>query len=140
MSDPLISSPQAPESAPSNEFNESFKDVLSQFEQSHKRAAAGADQGREGIVIAINAEAVVLDIGYKTEGLLPLTESQGANAVKVGDKVQVRIKGRGPEGYYELTRGKIQRVTDWDSLKKAFEEKAIIVGTVTGLVKGGYNV
>ena len=140
MSDPLISSPEAPESAPSHESNESFKDVLSQFEQSHKRSAAGPDQGREGTVIAMNAEAVVLDIGYKTEGLLPLTECQGAHTVKVGDKLQVRIKGRDPEGYYELTRGKIQRVTDWDSLKKAFEEKAIIVGTVTGLVKGGYNV
>jgi small subunit ribosomal protein S1 len=141
MSDPLISNPERPESASSsNEFNQSFKDVLAQFEQNHKRASAGADQGREGTVIAMNGEAVVLDIGYKTEGLLPLGECQGAVAVKVGDKVQVRIKGRDPEGYYELTRGKIQRVTDWDSLKKAFDEKAIIVGTVTGLVKGGYNV
>jgi len=63
--------------------------------------------------VAINAEAVVLDIGYKTEGLLPLTELRGSE-VKKDDKLRVTIKGRDPEGYYELTLGKVQRVTDWE--------------------------
>jgi len=39
------------------------------------------------------------------------------------------------EGYYELTRGKVERPTDWASLEKAFAERSTIVGTVTGVVK-----
>ncbi len=54
--------------------------------------------------------------------------------------MQVTIKGRDPEGYYELTRGKVERPTDWESLEKAFAEKSTIVGTVTGVVKGGLSV
>jgi small subunit ribosomal protein S1 len=54
--------------------------------------------------------------------------------------VQVTVKGRDPEGYYELTRGKVERPTDWASLEKAFVEKSTIIGTVTGVVKGGLSV
>ena len=72
--------------------------------------------------------------------MLPLTAFPADKPPKPGDKVQVTIKGRDPEGYYELTRGKVERPTDWASLEKAFAEKAIIVGTVTGVVKGGLSV
>ena len=54
--------------------------------------------------------------------------------------MQVTVKGRDPEGYYELTRGKVERPTDWASLEKAFAEKSTIIGTVTGVVKGGLSV
>ena len=145
MSEPVMSEPVTPkletsEAAPGSEFKESFKDVLSQFEKSHLRASPGAGQGREGTVIAVTDDALVLDIGFKTEGLLPLTECQGGEAVKKGEKLLVTIKGRDPEGYYELTRGKLQRPADWASLQKAFDDKATIAGTVTGLVKGGLSV
>ena len=53
---------------------------------------------------------------------------------------QVTIKGRDQEGYYELTRGKVEHPTDWASLEKAFADKSTIVGTVTGVVKGGLSV
>ena len=52
----------------------------------------------------------------------------------------VTVKGRDPEGYYELTRGKVERPTDWAALEKAFAEKSTIIGTVTGVVKGGLSV
>ena len=52
----------------------------------------------------------------------------------------VSVKGRDPEGYYELTRAKVERPTDWSSLEKAFAEKSTIVGTVTGVIKGGLSV
>ena len=52
----------------------------------------------------------------------------------------VTIKGRDPEGYYELVLGKVARPTDWAALEKAFAEKSTIVGTVTGAVKGGLSV
>jgi small subunit ribosomal protein S1 len=134
--------PDNPESQPAGESTESFGEALSEYERSHshKPAEAGA-QGREGTVIAVSAESVFLDIGYKSEGILPLTAFQNDRELpKPGDKLRVTVKGRDPEGYYELTRGKVERPTDWASLEKAFAEKATIVGTVTGVVKGGLSV
>jgi small subunit ribosomal protein S1 len=119
---------------------ESFKDIFSEYEQSHRRKAEPGSQRREGTVIALTADSIVLDIGYKTEGVLPLTAFPADKPPKPGDKLQVTIKGRDPEGYYELTRGKIERPTDWASLEKAFAEKSTIIGTVTGVVKGGVSV
>ena len=88
----------------------------------------------------LTADSVILDIGFKTEGVLPLTAFPADKPPKPGDKLQVTVKGRDPEGYYELTRGKIEQVTDWASLEKAFAEKSTIIGTVTGVVKGGVSV
>ena len=60
--------------------------------------------------------------------------------MKAGDKLLVSVKGRDPEGYYELTRAKVERPKDWSALEKAFADKATIVGTVTGVIKGGLSV
>jgi small subunit ribosomal protein S1 len=139
-SDPDKSNPNAPESTPANEPAESFKDIFSEYEQSHSRKSEPGAQGREGTVIAVTADSIVLDIGFKTEGVLPITAFPADKPPKPGDKVQVTIKGRDPEGYYELTRGKVERPTDWASLEKAFAERSTIVGTVTGVVKGGLSV
>jgi small subunit ribosomal protein S1 len=140
ISEPNQSSVSAPESVPAAEPVESFKDILTQYEQTHSRKSEPGTQRREGTVIAVTADAIVLDIGYKTEGVLPLTAFPADKPPKPGDKVQVTIKGRDPEGYFELTRGKIERVTDWESLQKAFAEKSTIIGMVTGVVKGGLSV
>jgi small subunit ribosomal protein S1 len=145
ISDPNPSSPGTPESTLANEPTESlpaesFKDIFSEYEQSHPRKREPGAQGREGTVIAVTADSVVLDIGFKTEGVLPLSAFPADKPVKPGDKVQVTVKGRDPEGYYELTRGKVERPTDWASLEKAFAEKSTIIGTVTGVVKGGLSV
>jgi small subunit ribosomal protein S1 len=143
--DPRTASPRAPESAAASELvesapAESFKDIFSQYEQSHSRKSESGTPRREGTVIAVTADSIVLDIGFKTEGVLPLTAFPADKPPSPGDKVQVSVKGRDPEGYYELTRGKIERVTDWQSLEKAFAEKSTIIGTVTGVVKGGFSV
>jgi small subunit ribosomal protein S1 len=151
MSNPNISDPNttvtnepkvgATESAPGESSRaESFKDIFSEYEQSHRRKAEPGSQRREGTVIAITADSIVLDIGFKTEGVLPLTAFPADKPPKPGDKLQVTVKGRDPEGYYELTRGKVERPTDWASLEKAFAEKSTIIGTVTGVVKGGVSV
>jgi small subunit ribosomal protein S1 len=135
-----MSNPAHPELQP-NEAEESFEDVLSQFERTKTRKPAEAGKGREGTVIAVTADSVLVDIGFKTEGLLPLAAFQNSReAVKAGDKLTVSIKGRDPEGYYELSLGKIERPQDWAALAKAFAEKTTIVGTVTGVVKGGLSV
>ncbi|MBZ5616358.1 MAG: 30S ribosomal protein S1 [Acidobacteriia bacterium] len=140
VSDANAVNPSAPEPTVANEPAESFKDVFSEYEQSHSRKKQPGAQGREATVIAVTTDSIVLDIGYKTEGVLPLTAFPADQLPKPGDKVQVTIKGRDPEGYYELTRGKVERPTDWESLEKAFAERSTIVGTVTGVVKGGLSV
>ena len=125
---------------PKQPVEESFGAIFSQYEQSHRKGS-DAGRGREGTVIAVSSDTVFLDIGFKSEGILPLaTFLDAGEKVKPGDKFLVNIKGRGPEGYYELSRGKVVRPTDWESLEKAFAEKSTIVGTVTGVVKGGLSV
>ena len=145
MSEPITSQPTtpnvaAPEPVPASEPTESFKDLFTEYEQSHPRKTEPGTPRREGTVIAVTTDSVVLDIGFKTEGVLPLMAFPADKPPKPGDKVQVTIKGRDPEGYYELTRGKVERPTDWASLEKAFAEKSTIIGTVTGVVKGGLSV
>jgi small subunit ribosomal protein S1 len=126
------------ESPTPSELNESFGSILSQFERSH--TAKAAEGLREGTVVSVSADSVFVDIGFKTEGVLLLSEFQNDSAVKPGDKLQVTIKGRDPEGYYQLTRSKAARPTDWAALERAFADKTTIVGTVTGVVKGGLSV
>jgi small subunit ribosomal protein S1 len=124
---------------PSSVTDESFGNILSEFEQSH---VAKPVQGlREGTVVAITAEGAFLDVGLKTEGILPASEFvNDREPLKPGDKLQVTIKGRNPEGYYELTRSRAARPTDWPALEKAFADKTAIVGTVTAVVRGGLSV
>jgi small subunit ribosomal protein S1 len=130
-----------PESQPTIEPNESFGDILSDFEQSHKHRPEEGGKGLEGTVIALSGESVFLDIGFKTEGIIPLADFQKAGeSIAPGDRVQVSIKGRDPEGYYELSKIKVERPKDWSALERAFAEKLAIAGVVTAVVKGGVSV
>lgn len=125
----------------SNDTAESFGDILSQYEQSHSHKPGGGSQGLVGTVVAVTADSVMLDIGFKTEGIIPLADFHKAGEpVKTGDKIPVSIKGRDPEGYYELSRLKVERPKDWTSLEKAFADKTPILGVVSGVVKGGVSV
>src|SRR5215813_2900672 len=136
-----MSNPNLPESntpADATELDESFDNMLSQYEKSHSRATGGG-QPLAGMVIAVNADSVILDIGFKTEGVLPLAAFHG-QAVKPGDTLPVTVKGRNAEGYYELSRGRVAQPKDWQSLERAFAEKTTISGTVIGVVKGGLSV
>jgi small subunit ribosomal protein S1 len=130
-----------PGSPTNNEPGESFGEILSEFEQSHSHKTEEGRKGLEGTVVAVTGESVLLDIGYKTEGIMPLADFQSAGeSVKPGDKLAVSIKGRDPEGYYELSRIKVERPKDWSSLEKAFADKASIAGVVTAVIKGGVSV
>jgi small subunit ribosomal protein S1 len=143
-----MSNPVIPENDPTfqsitetAESTESFDTILSQFEQSHSRRSGEGGRQISGTVIAISAEFVFVDIGYKTEGVLPVALFESAKeTVAPGDKLQVSVKGRNEEGYYDLSRLKVEQPKDWSSLERAFAEKAVIAGTVTGVVKGGLTV
>src|SRR3981081_3377828 len=136
-----MSDPNTPESQPTPEATESFADVFSQYEKSHARKPEDASKALEGTIVAVTGDSVLVDIGFKSEGIFPLAEFQrDREPPKPGDKLLISVKGRNPEGYYELTRGKVERPADWDALEQAFADKTTIVGTVTGVVKGGLSV
>ena len=122
------------------ESGESFGDMLSQYEKSHSRKREDGGKQLVGSVIVVSGDSIFLDIGFKSEGILPVAALGAGETVKPGDKLPVSVKGRDPEGYYQLTRAKVERPKDWAALEKAFSDKATIVGTVTGVIKGGLSV
>jgi small subunit ribosomal protein S1 len=138
MADPQTSNSETPETQTAVEGTESFGDILSQFQKSHSRKTEGSRQ-LQATVIALNAESVFFDIGYKSEGILPLAALQG-ETLKPGDKCLVTVKGRDLDGYYELSRFKVERPMDWSALEKAFADKTTVLGTVTAVIKGGFSV
>ncbi len=135
------SSVELPAEAPDEPPAESFADMLAQFEHTHSHRAEGGDKRLEGIVVSLDAESVYLDIGYKSEGILPRSAFENnADAVAAGHKFPVSVKGRNAERYYELSRHKVVQPTDWSSLEEAFTQKTPVVGIVTAVVKGGLTV
>ena len=142
MSEPLRPNPHHPETATSpdgaKDSAESFAKILSEFQKSHSHEVEGGRQ-LEGTVIAVTDESVFFDIGFKSEGILPLAALQG-ETLKPGDKALVTVKGRDLDGYYQLSRFKVERPMDWTALEKAFAEKSAVLGTVTAVVKGGFSV
>jgi small subunit ribosomal protein S1 len=143
MAEPVTPNPQTSEIQPVAESalaetTESFGDILSQYQKSHSRKAEGGKQ-IQATVIAANAESVFFDIGYKSEGIMPLSAMLGETP-KPGDKFLVSVKGRDPDGYYELSRLKVERPMDWTALEKSFADKTVVLGTVTAQVKGGFSV
>src|SRR5580658_3128844 len=125
------------QSAPVEES--SFADALSEFERSHTHRAESKQL--QGTVVSLTADQVVLDVGYKIEGVLPRsTFPDNAEGVKAGDTFAVSITGRNEEGYYELSRHRVAHPRDWSALERAFAEKIAVAGTVTAVIKGGLSV
>jgi small subunit ribosomal protein S1 len=121
------------------ESTESFSDILSQFEKGHSRQPEDGNRQIDATVIALSADSAFFDIGFKTEGVLPRIALAGKE-VKIGDKFQVSVKNRDAEGYYELSLLKVTQPKDWSLLEQAFAGKEAVLGTVTGVVKGGLTV
>ena len=136
-------SEQAPQVSQPASTDPSFGDILSEFEHSHRRSSRKEGEGREGTVVAISAESVFIDIGFKTEGVIPRSEfvdSSGNLEIEKGQKVVVSIQGRDSEGYYQLSKLRVERPKDWSSLERAFDQKLNIAGVVSEVVKGGLSV
>ncbi|MBK9170654.1 MAG: 30S ribosomal protein S1 [Bryobacterales bacterium] len=130
--------PVDPDDVLSTPEEASFAQILSDFEESHKTPGAGAE-GRLGTVVTVTPEQAVLDIGFKTEGILQTADFHG-KPPQPGDQLQVSIAGRNAEGYYLLSLVRVAQPKDWTALQQAFDEKKAIAGTVTAVVKGGLSV
>ena len=96
-----------------------------------------------GKVIQINADTVMVDVGWKTEGFIPareLRDAQGNINVAVGDDIEVFIDKRDAEGNLILSRDKAAKLKVWDDIKHACENNVTVKGTVMEKVKGGLSV
>ena len=141
-SEPLVEEPSSePVAAEPSEPEESFADLLNDFERSHSHKSEPGQRQLQGTVGSLSADQVFLDIGYKTEGVLPRSAfANNAEDVHPGDTFPVSVTGRNTEHYYELSRFKVAQPRDWSALEAAFAEKLAIVGTVTEVRKGGVTV
>lgn len=95
----------------------------------------------KGRVSAITAGDVVLDINYKSDGLVPLSEFRDLAEIKKGDEVEVYIESQeDSEGRIGLSRKKAKILRAWESIVEAYKTGAIIRGTVISKTKGGLIV
>lgn len=118
----------------------SFAELLSDFEQQH--ADGPNPETVTGTVVSVGAEAILIDIGRKIEGSLPVSkwrETQPEEP-KIGATLAVSVGPRNEEGYYTLSTFRVERPKDWSGLQRAFAEKHNIAGVVLEQVKGGFRV
>jgi small subunit ribosomal protein S1 len=120
---------------------DNYEDLLEDY--SHF-APPAADEVLQGTVLDVTGKDVIIDFGYKSEGIVPIEQFQGANGqvtVQPGDVVDVMIEhGEQPEGYVLLSHTRAARLRIWDNLEKAHQEQLVISGHVLGRVKGGLAV
>jgi small subunit ribosomal protein S1 len=107
-----------------------------------KRVARG--QVVTGEIVKIGDDELVIDVGYKTEGVIPRAEFldiSGELTVKVGDKVEVSVERMADSnGRLRLSKRNVDRSRVWQNLEEAHQSGAIIKGRVTKKVNGGYRV
>ncbi len=120
-----------------------FAAALATFTTESEEAASD-DKTLKGTVLKLTSTHVVVDIGAKSEGMLPLAEvldHEGNPRFKPGDEIDVmRDKGEAEEGYIRLSHQKAQRLRAWDEIEKAHEEKRPIQAVVIERIKGGLTV
>lgn len=104
----------------------------------------GEGEVLEGRVLKVTPQEVIVDFGYKSEGLVPIEQFRGPDGeihVQPGDVIDVMIDhGQEVEGYILLSHERAARIRVWDNLEKAYEQQLIISGHVLGRVKGGLSV
>jgi small subunit ribosomal protein S1 len=118
-----------------------FGQLLDQFEQ--EQAAFQEGEVVRGTVVGITERGVVIDFGYKSEGIVNPAEftENGELTVKRGDEVDVLVKSMEThEGFPVLSRADAVRMKAWDDLEKAFNEGTSIKGRIIERIKGGLRV
>jgi small subunit ribosomal protein S1 len=120
--------------------SESYESLLDEY--THLAPSEG--EILQGTVLKVTAKDVIVDFGYKSEGLVPIDQFFGPTGeanVHVGDVIDVMFDhGERPEGYTLLSHSKAARIRVWDNLEKAYEDQLVILGHVMGRVKGGLSV
>lgn len=120
---------------------ENYEQLLEEYSQPLPSTEGEVLQGH---VIEITDQGVIIDVGLKQEGIVPLeqvTEPNGQVLVQPGDTIDVMVdRRREIEGYILLSHERASRIRAWDTLEKAYRENLMISGHVLGRVKGGLSV
>jgi len=123
--------------------SDDFAAALQNFE-TETEESVGDDHVIKGTVVKLTATHVVVDIGTKSEGMVPIAEvldHVGKPKFQPGDEIDVmRDKGETEEGYVNLSHLKAQRLRSWDEIERAYNEKKPIKGVVVERIKGGLTI
>jgi small subunit ribosomal protein S1 len=129
------------------ESMDDFSAALAAFEREQAAEAAAVeaygDKIVSGTVIKQTEKHLVVDVGLKSEGLVPLEQvldHTGAVKFNPGDVIDVVIEREEPEGGYLVSFERAQRLRIWDTIEKAANDKTPMMGTVVSRVKGGLTV
>ncbi len=137
---PVPAEPEPPTDAAID--SEEYERLLDMYDVSFKNFAEG--EVVKGIVLQVSESEVVVDVGYKSEGIIPLDEFRdetGVISVKRGDLVDVLLeKTEDKEGYVVLSKEKAEKMKVWDDVERAYQERRVVVGRVIERVKGGLAV
>lgn len=119
--------------------DESFRDL---FEETFNKIQEG--EVVRGRVVLVGKEHVMVDVGYKSEGQIPIHEFQdesGQVAVREGDMIEVLLESRDDEeGEIALSKTKADKIKVWDEIRRAYEQGGTVEGKVIGRVRGGLSV
>ncbi|MBL7155775.1 MAG: 30S ribosomal protein S1 [Candidatus Omnitrophica bacterium] len=95
----------------------------------------------KGKIIDVTPKEVMVDIGYKSEGVISRDEFRSSDELKVGDEIDVLLESKEDEnGMVVLSKEKVERALGWDRIVKSFNEGDIIEGRISTRVKGGFMV
>jgi small subunit ribosomal protein S1 len=95
----------------------------------------------KGRILEIRPREVLVDIGYKSEGVIPSSEFDDVDQVEVGDEVEVLLERlENEDGMVVLSKEKAAHKQNWDKIVKVFEGDGLIKGKVKAVVKGGLTV
>jgi small subunit ribosomal protein S1 len=122
-------------------MSESFSEL---FEQSLANQNIRPGMILTGRVISVGDDMVVVNVGLKSEAVIPLDQfrnERGEIEVVAGDDVEVALEAvEDGTGETRLSREKAKRARTWTRLEKAFTDAEIVIGVITGRVKGGFTV
>src|SRR5574341_71407 len=93
----------------------------------------------EGRVVALSKDKVIVDIGYKSEGIIPADQfsTEELQALKVDDRLQVYIEEReDADGNLILSKEKADKMKVWEDLEKAYKEEKVVEGRILSRIKG----
>jgi small subunit ribosomal protein S1 len=125
-------------------FTPTRDDFAAMLEESYIERSPAEGGVVKGIIVAVENDFVVVDVGLKTEGRVPVKEfsAPGQNTtVKVGDEVEVYVERvENALGEAVLSRDKARREESWTRLEKAFQDSGRVSGVIFGRVKGGFTV
>ncbi len=120
-------------------MNEGKLDFKSLYEASLKEISDG--QILTGKIVKVGAKEVLVDIGYKSEGIIPISEFLAKDELEVGKEIEVFVESKeNDEGMMILSREKARRLHGWDSVATSSKEGDLVDGHVRRKVKGGFIV